>query len=83
MKITTRRLKQIIKEELIKLNETRPRHGIDPKDFGRKVVHLNDGRKGIVLAVTKDTLVLHSDDRVITVIPSQVDWPRTTGSKRA
>jgi len=79
MKVTQRQLRRIIKEEIIRLNETRPRHGLDPKEFGRKVIYLRDGREGIVVGVTKDMILFKSGERVI---PSQVDWPKTTGSKR-
>jgi hypothetical protein len=74
MKITKRQLRRIIREEVSRLNETRPRHGIDPREFGRKVIHLRDGRSGIVVAVTRDIILFKSGEQII---PGQVDWPKT------
>ena len=74
MRITKRQLRRIIREEVIWLNETRPRHGIDPREFGRKVIHLRDGRSGVVVAVTRDIILLQSGEKII---PGQVDWPKT------
>ena len=79
MRLTARQLRQIIKEELTRLNETRPRHGLDPREFGRKVVYLRDGREGVVVSASRDQIQLQTGE---IIIPSQVDWPRTTGSKR-
>ena len=61
-------------EENKQLTETRPRHGLDPREFGRKVIHLRDGTSGIVVAVTRDIILLKSGERII---PSQVDWRKT------
>jgi hypothetical protein len=74
VKISRRQLRRIIKEEASLLNETRPRHGIDPREFGRKVIHLRDGRTGIVVAVTRDIILLKSGEQII---PGQVDWAKT------
>ena len=74
IKITKRQLRRIIREEVSRLNETRPRHGIDPREFGRKVIHLRDGRSGVVVAVTRDIILLQSGEQII---PGQVDWPKT------
>jgi hypothetical protein len=74
MKITKHQLRKIIREEVSRLNETRPRHGIDPREFGRKVIHLRDGRSGIVVAVTRDIILFKSGEQII---PGQVDWPKT------
>lgn len=74
MKITKRQLRKIIREEVNRLNETRPRHGIDPREFGQKTIYLRDGRSGTVVAVTKDIILLKSGEQII---PGQVDWPKT------
>jgi hypothetical protein len=74
MRIRRDTLKRIIQEEISQLNETRPRHGIDPREFGRKVIHLRDGRSGVVVAVTRDIILLRSGEQII---PGQVDWAKT------
>jgi hypothetical protein len=75
MKITRKNIRRIIREELSLINETRPRHGIRTG----QTIHMRDGRSGRVVAVTKDFILLQSGERVI---PSQVDWPRTTGGRQ-
>ena len=74
VKITKRQLRKIIREEVNRLNETRPRHGIDPREFGQKMIYLRDGRSGIVVTVTSDIILLKSGEQII---PGQVDWAKT------
>ncbi len=64
-------------EENSQLTEKRPRQGLDTREFGRKVIYLRDGSEGIVVAVTRDIILLKSGERII---PSQVDWRRTNES---
>ena len=83
MRLTPRQLRQIIKEELARLNESNPLHGISPQDVtaGKAFVVLRgeDPPGHRVSAVRRDFILLQAGRRIH---PSQVDWPRTTGSKR-